>query len=77
MLECGFRVCNRQLCCLILLLPYCESVPGGNDWNVVRAANGAFVSFSNPNNASTTVPTWLQRYTAFIKTARTCFAAFM
>ena len=72
---CGCKVCNIQLYCLILLLPYWECVPGGNDWNVVRAANGAFVSFSNPNNATTTVPTWSQRYTAFIKTARTCLAA--
>ena len=44
----GVRVCNRQIYCLILLLPDCEIVPGGNDWNVVRAANGAFVAFSNP-----------------------------
>ena len=47
--------------------------PGGNDWNVVRA-NGALVSFSNPDNATTTVPTWSQRYTAFIKTVRLCLA---
>ena len=36
--------------------------------------NGALISFSNPDNATTTVPTWSQRYTAFIKTVRLCSA---
>lgn len=55
-----------------VLLPAHDAVPGGNDWNVVRASNGAFVGFANPNNATTTVPTWNQRYTAFIQTVRIC-----